>query len=132
MERQSKAKKTQQSAVQLMFATHDPLAELQRAERGQENDYFRKLDAELLGALRDQSAAEAEQAIRRYTRMRCPQCGEPLQEKSLRQGAIEACPECGGIWLDKGAWEGFVGAQENGWVQRLLAGFAASKHSRRT
>jgi predicted RNA-binding Zn-ribbon protein involved in translation (DUF1610 family) len=126
VERQKTSKKPKQSTVQLMFATHDPLEELHRAERGQENDYFRKLDAELLGALRDKSADEAEQAIRQYTRMRCPKCGEPLRAKPYRQGTIETCPGCEGIWLDKGKWEGFVGSRENGWLQRLLAGFAAS------
>jgi hypothetical protein len=30
------------SNVQLMFNTHDPLEELHRAERAQEDEYFRK------------------------------------------------------------------------------------------
>jgi hypothetical protein len=47
-----------------MFNPHDPLEEIHRAERAQEDDYFRKLDQELLVALREKSAAEIEQAIR--------------------------------------------------------------------
>jgi hypothetical protein len=46
------------SNVQLMFSTHDPLEELYRAERAQEDEYFRKLDQELLGALREKNAEE--------------------------------------------------------------------------
>ena len=116
------------STVQLMFNTHDPLEEIHRAERAQEDDYFRKLDQELLVALREKSAAEIEQVIRQYTRMRCPKCGEPLKETPSRRVKIDACPGCGGIWLDKGAWEGLVGLQEKGWLQRLFEGLMASNH----
>ena len=101
-----------QSTVQLMFHTHDPLEEIHRAERAQEDDYFRKLDQELLVALREKSAAEIEQVIRQYTRMRCPKCGEPLKETPSRRVKIDACPGCGGIWLDKGEWEGRVGRKQ--------------------
>jgi len=116
------------STVQLMFNTHDPLEEIHRAERAQEDDYFRKLDQELLVALREKSAAEIEQVIRQYTRMRCPKCGEPLEETTSRRVKIDACPGCGGIWLDKGEWEVLVGPKENGWLQRLFEGLIASKH----
>ena len=82
MEPRGKLIRPKKSNVQLMFNPHDPLEEIHRAERAQEDDYFRKLDQELLVALREKSAAEIEQAIRHYTRMRCPKCGEPLKERS--------------------------------------------------
>ena len=113
--------------MQLMFSTHDPLEEIHRAERAQEDDYFRKLDQELMVALREKNAEEIEQAIRTYTRMRCPKCGEPLEATPDRQVTIDACPGCGGIWLDKGEWERLVGRTEHGWLQRLFAGLIASK-----
>ena len=119
--------KPKKSNVQLMFSTHDPLEELNRAERAQEDDYFRKLDQELLLALREKSAEEIEQAIRTYTRMRCPKCGEPLESTPDRGTTFNACPACGGIWLDKGEWEGRVGPTAPGWLQRLFAGLIASK-----
>ena len=108
------------SNVQLMFSTHDPLEELNRAGRAQEDDYFRKLDQELMVALREKSADEIEQVIRTYTHMRCPKCGEPLEETFPRQAKIDACSGCGGIWLDKGEWEGFVGQKKRGWLQRFF------------
>ncbi len=117
-----------QSNVQLMFNTHDPLAETQRAERAQEDEHFRQLDQELLVALRAKSAAEIELAIRQYTRMRCPKCGEPLEDMPSSRVKIEACPGCGGIWLDKGAWEGLVGPKAHGWLQRCFEGLMVSKH----
>jgi len=119
--------KPKKSNVQLMFSTHDPLEEIYRAERAQEDDYFRKLDQELLVALREKNAEEIEQAIRTYTRMRCPKCGESLETTLDRRGTIDACPGCGGVWLDKRAWEGLVGRTEHGWLQRLFAGLIASK-----
>jgi uncharacterized protein len=117
----------QKSNGQRMFNPHDPLAERHRADRAQEEDYFRQRDHELIVALRDQNAAEIEQAIRHYTRMRCPKCGEPLEGMPSRRVTIEACPGCGGRWLDKGAWEGLVGPHAHGWLQRLFAGLMASK-----
>ena len=128
MAAREKLLRPKKSNVQLMFNTHDPLAEIHQAERAQEDDYFRKLDQELLVALREQSAAEIEQVIRQYTRMRCPKCGEPLEDMPSPRAKIDACPGCGGIWLDKGAWEGLVGLQENGWLQRFFEGLMASKH----
>ena len=119
--------KPKTNPVELMFSTHDPLEMLNRAERVQEDDYFRKLDEELIVALREKSAEEIEQVIRTYTRMRCPKCGEPLAATPGRGVTIDACPGCGGIWLDKGKWEGRVGPKAQGWLQRFFSGMIASK-----
>jgi uncharacterized C2H2 Zn-finger protein len=113
-----------------MVTPHDPLAERHRADRAQEDDYFRQLDQELIVALRDKSAAEIEQAIRQYTHMRCPKCGEPLENTPSPRAKIDVCPGCGGIWLDKGEWERLVGPKANGWLQRFFDGLMASKHAR--
>lgn len=123
--------KRRKSNGQLMVSVHDPLEELRRAERAQEDAYFRKLDQELLVALREKSAGEREQAMRTATHMRCPKCGEPFEVMPDRRVMIDACPGCGGIWLDKGAGEGRVGPNEHGWLQRFFAGLIASKQSTR-
>jgi Transcription factor zinc-finger len=119
-----------ESTVQLMFNTHDPLEEIHRAGRAQEDDHFRKLDQELLVALRAKSTVESEQAIRQYSRMRCPKCSAPLEDMPSPGATMAACPRCGGIWLDKGAWEGRVGPKAHGWLQRFFDGLMASKHAR--
>lgn len=116
------------SNVELMFRTHDAIEELNRAGQAQENDYFRKLDQELVAALREKSAEEIEQVVRAYTRMRCPKCGDLLQETLLHQVKIDACSGCGGIWLDQGEWEMLVGSKDNGWMQRLFEGLMGAKH----
>jgi hypothetical protein len=100
--------KPKKSNVQLMFSTHDPLEEHYRSERPEEDEYFHKLDQELMVARRDKNAEEIEPEIWTYTRMRCPKCGEPLESRPDRRVTIDACPGCGGIWLDKGEWEGLV------------------------
>ena len=42
MEPRGKLIRPKKSNVQLMFNTHDPLEEIHRAERAQEDDYFRQ------------------------------------------------------------------------------------------
>lgn len=130
MAARDKRRTSEKSSVQLMFNTHNPLAELSQAERAQEEDYFRQLNHELLVALRTKSAEEIEQAIRHYTRMRCPKCGEPLEAAPSLGATSAACPGCGGIWLDKGAWEGRVGPPAHGWLQQLFDRLLASKQAR--
>lgn len=119
--------KPKMTNVELMFRTHDPLEELNRAERAQEDDYFRKLDQELIVALREKNATEVEQAIRTYTRMRCPKCGEPLEETHARRIKVDACPACGGMWLDKETWKVLVGSTESSWIQQLFKGLMRAR-----
>jgi uncharacterized C2H2 Zn-finger protein len=129
MTARDKLLRPKQSIVQLMFNTHDPLEEIHRAGRAQEDDHFRKRDQELLMELRAQSAAESEQAIRHYAHMRCPKCGAPLEDMPSPGATMAACPQCGGLWLNKGAWEGRVGPQAHGWLQRFFDGLMASNHA---
>jgi uncharacterized protein len=130
MEAREKSSRPTQSTGQLMGNTHAPLEERHRTEHTLEDDYFRQHEHALLVTLRAQNAAEIEQAMRRYTRMRCPKCGAPLEETPCRQATMAACPECGGLWLDKGEWEGLVGSQAHGWLQRLFEGLMGSKHAK--
>lgn len=119
--------KPKMTNVELMFRTHDPLEELNRAERAQEDDYFRKLDQELIVALREKNATEVEQAIRTYTRMRCPKCGEPLEATHERRIKVDTCPACGGMWLDKETWKVLVGSTESSWIQQLFKGLMRAR-----
>ncbi len=96
---------------------------LRLVERGRENAYFRKLDQELLEQLRKKDAEELERLIRAYTRMRCPKCGEPLQQITYHRFTLEECPGCGGLWLDKEEFEKLVGPKKEGWLQRFYESF---------
>jgi hypothetical protein len=77
-----------------------------------EDEYFVKLDAELIKAHRarlDAERAEMERQQRESERerhyMRCPKCGAQLSERELRHVKVDACPECNGMWFDAGELE---------------------------
>jgi hypothetical protein len=113
MTAREKPRRPKQSTGQLMFNTHDPLAEIHRAGRAQEDDHFRKRDQELLMELRAQSAAESEQAIRHYAHMRCPKCGEPFEDTPAR----------GARWLP------VLGVARYGWTKGHGKGVWGRKHT---
>ena len=77
-----------------------------------EEEYFRKLDAELIKAQRerlDAERAELERTKRDADReqwyMRCPKCGARLQERDVEHVKVDVCPEGHGTWLDAGELE---------------------------
>jgi len=70
-----------------------------------EDEYFVKLDAELIKAQRAKLDAERAKAERDSHYMRCPKCGGQLVEFDYHHMKIDRCGDCGGIWLDKGEME---------------------------
>ena len=106
-----------------LFGKHDVREALHLAEHAQEEAYFHKVNQALLAALRQKDVTELEQALRQYVQMRCPHCGEPLQETSYQHVLVPECPRCGGIWLDKGILEKLIGPKEGNWLQRLFEAF---------
>ncbi len=71
---------------------------LRAAERVRENQYFAKLDRELLARMRTEQADASGQAVPGD----CPNCRASLRSGLWRSLEIEFCPECGGLWLDPG------------------------------
>jgi Zn finger protein HypA/HybF involved in hydrogenase expression len=67
-----------------------------------EDEFFKKQDAELIAAQRTKLDAERVRAERSSHYMKCPKCGGNLKEQSFHQIKIDTCPECHGIWLDAG------------------------------
>lgn len=77
-----------------------------------EEEYFHKLDAELIKAQReklDAERAELERAKREADReqwlMRCPKCGAELEERDVEHVKVDVCPNGHGTWLDAGELE---------------------------
>ena len=70
-----------------------------------EDEYFVKLDAELVKARRAKLDADREVRERESHRGKCPRCGCDLVEKERGSVKIDQCPECQGIWLDAGELE---------------------------
>ena len=70
-----------------------------------EDEYFVKLDADLIKAQRARLDAERASAERASHFMRCPKCGGQLVELEHHHMKVDRCQDCGGIWLDKGEME---------------------------
>lgn len=67
-----------------------------------EDEYFAKLDAELIKAQRARLDAERSKSERAAHYMKCPKCGADLQEREFHHVKVDVCPECKGMWLDAG------------------------------
>ena len=67
-----------------------------------EDEYFLKLDAEILKERRARLDAERGAAERHSHFMKCPKCGGDLVERAFHQTKIDECRDCHGVWLDAG------------------------------
>jgi uncharacterized protein with PIN domain len=70
-----------------------------------EDEYFVKLDSDLINEQRRKLDAERARAERASHYMRCPKCGAKLEEVEFHHIKIDKCTECGGVWFDKGEVE---------------------------
>ena len=71
-----------------------------------EQEFFQKQELELIRVAREKAAKEAEESektrLKELHYMRCPKCGQHLEEIHLRGVEIDKCFSCGGIWFDEG------------------------------
>jgi hypothetical protein len=67
-----------------------------------EDEYFLKLDAEILKEKRAKLDAERLAAERHSHFMRCPKCGGELVEREFHHAKVDECRDCHGVWLDAG------------------------------
>ncbi len=70
-----------------------------------EDEYFVKMDAELLKQRREALDTERAKRERASHFMKCPKCGADLVERDMQHVKVDICPECGGMWLDAGELE---------------------------
>ena len=90
-----------------------------------EDEYFLKLDAELIKAHRARLDAERLNAERRAHYMKCPKCGANLAETDYHHVKVDVCAECKGMWLDAGELEMITHVKEDnvgGFLRDLLRG----------
>ena len=90
-----------------------------------EDEYFVRLDAELIKERRARLDAERAQQERRSHFMKCPKCGADLVETDLQNVKIDRCPECEGLWFDRGELDllaSMTGHAEDGGVRQFLRG----------
>ena len=67
-----------------------------------EDEYFVKLDAELIKEQRARLDAERAAAERKSHFGKCPKCGGTLFETEFHHIKLDKCPDCHGVWLDAG------------------------------
>jgi ribosomal protein L37AE/L43A len=70
-----------------------------------EDEYFAKMDADLMKERRARLDAERLTQERSSHYNKCPKCGCELQERDHNGVKIDQCTECSGMWLDKGELE---------------------------
>jgi hypothetical protein len=70
-----------------------------------EDEYFAKLDADLMKERRQRLDEERLKQERSSHYNKCPKCGGDLEEREHNGIKIDQCSECSGIWLDKGELE---------------------------
>jgi len=70
-----------------------------------EEEYFARLDAELMKERRSKLDAERLKSERSSHFNKCPRCGADLTSREHHHVKVDECPECGGVWLDKGELE---------------------------
>ena len=70
-----------------------------------EDEYFVRLDADLMKERRAKLAEERRKQERSAHYNKCPKCGCDLEEREHNGVKIDQCSECDGIWLDKGELE---------------------------
>ena len=70
-----------------------------------EDEYFVRLDAELMKQRRAELDDQRRKRERASHLHKCPRCGCDLQERQHHHVKVDECVECGGMWLDKGEIE---------------------------
>ena len=67
-----------------------------------EDEYFVRLDAELMKQRRAELDALRQTQERATHLNRCPKDGNELVERELHHVKVDICTACGGMWLDAG------------------------------
>lgn len=67
-----------------------------------EEEYFARENAELIKQMRALLDEQRREIERREHFMKCPKCGQDLQERDFQNVKVDACPSCHGIWIDQG------------------------------
>jgi hypothetical protein len=88
-------------------------------KKAQEEEYFVKKERELLAKMKAKQEAEAKEAAKKASYMKCPKCGESLKERSFQKILIDQCTGCNGIWLDAGELEEVAEKEGGSWLGKF-------------
>jgi uncharacterized protein len=93
-----------------------------------EDEYFAKLNAELIKERRAALDLARAQSDRKAHFMKCPKCGADLKEIEHHHVKVDQCTECRGVWLDAGEIELLEHAHESG-VTRFFSSMFGRRHA---
>lgn len=96
-----------------------------------EDEYFAKLDAELLARTRAREHQERDEAERRSHYMKCPKTGHDLVTISLHGVQVDTCQHCGGMWLDAGELDTLLKHEEPGLLRKVFGDVVTGMRGRR-
>lgn len=88
-----------------------------------EEEYFARLEAELIQQKREEQLRAAQEAERKSHYMKCPKCGADLETVEQHGVHLDRCPECHGIWLDQGELEEVARHADPGLLGRVFGSF---------
>ncbi len=95
-------------------------------KREQEEKYFaeqeQKKRREFRKKLNEEKERLKEENLKKEHWMKCPKCGNDLEEVSYEDIMIDKCKSCNGIWLDSGELELLLeGRKSRGFISRFIS-----------
>jgi hypothetical protein len=91
---------------------------LDERKKALEEEYFRRKEQEALEKTRQRIAAD-ESKPNEGAFMRCPKCGEKLEQHIFNEIKVDRCSGCHGIWLDPGKAEHLTPNKNRTWAMRF-------------
>ena len=91
-----------------------------------EDEYFARLDAELIKTTRAMEIAKAQEAERRLHYMKCPKDGYDLVTTELHGVQVDFCAHCSGFWLDEGELAEIIKGEESSLLARVFTDVRAA------
>ena len=86
-----------------------------------EEEYFARLNAELIKERRASLDAARAQTDRKAHYMKCPKDGYDLSSSEFHGVQIETCTHCSGIWLDAGELQMLAHEQRQALMTRVIS-----------
>jgi protein-arginine kinase activator protein McsA len=88
-------------------------------KKGLEEEYFQRKEREALEKMRQRLPTEEHEGDEKASFLRCPKCGETLEQVLFRGILVERCTECQGVWLDSGELERITARESRGWLSHF-------------
>lgn len=99
-------------------------------KKGLEEEYFHRKEQEALEKTRQRFAAEEPECQQEVSLLRCPKCGEQLEESTFQEIQVDRCTGCQGVWLDAGELERLTARAHQGWLAHFWRSFGRREERR--